>query len=424
MSRLITAPWILPITQPPIPDAGVVVDASDTILAIGRRGNLLRLHPEATEERADGALLPALVNAHCHLELSALAGAVPGGGGLIAWATKLVGLVRALDPARAAMAATAGAAAMAAAGVGAVGDVGNSLTAVPAIGAAGLRGIFFHELVGSRDAREGGALADAGRELERFLGGSTPDGTAATDAGAATWPAGLAYVPAPHAPYSVGRELFRRIFHVAARAGVPTSVHVAEDLDELLLLRDGSGRWPAVLQRMGVDPATRVAGQPPVAYLASLGAFEAAQPPLLVHMVHADADDRRRARDAGATAVLCPRSNLHITGELPDVPALLADGVSLAIGTDSPASTPDLSPWGELATLAERFPQVAPATWLDAATRAGAEAMQLGPLGSLTPGKRPGIIEVVPRNTPTATSTPEMSLVSDPVPVVRWRART
>ena len=413
--RLISAPWILPITQPPIADGGVVVDDTDAILAIGRRADLLRLHPEATEERADGCLLPALVNAHCHLELSALAGTVPGGGGLIAWATKLIGLVRALDPAQAAAAATAAAAAMVAAGTAAIGDVGNSLTAVPAIGAAGLRGIFFHELVGSRDAREGGALADAGRELERFL--ADPAGGDRT-----AWPDGLAYVIAPHAPYSVGRELFRKIFHVAARAGVPTSIHVAEDRDEISLLRDGSGAWPAVLQRMGIDPSTRVAGQPPVAYLASLGAFDAARPPLLVHMVHADADDRRRARDAGATAVLCARSNLHITGELPDVGALHADGVSLAIGTDSLASAPDLSPWGELATLAECFPQIAPATWLEAATRGGAEAMELAPLGSLTPGKRPGIIEVMPHSAPSAGS-PEAALVRDPAPLVRWRAR-
>jgi cytosine/adenosine deaminase-related metal-dependent hydrolase len=413
--RLITAPWILPITQPPIADGGVVVDDTNAILAIGRRADLLRLHPEATEERADGFLLPALVNAHCHLELSALAGAVPGGGGLIAWATKLVTLVRSIDPARATAAATAAAAAMVAAGTGAVGDVGNSLTAVPAIGAAGLRGIFFHELVGSRDSREGGALADAARELERFL--ADPAGGDRT-----TWPHGLAYVTAPHAPYSVGRELFRKIFHVAARAGVPTSIHVAEDREEISLLRDGSGAWPAVLQRMGIDPATRVPGQPPVAYLASLGAFDAAQPPLLVHMVHADADDRRRARDAGATAVLCARSNLHITGELPDVGALHADGVSLAIGTDSLASAPDLSSWGELATLAERFPQIAPATWLEAATRGGADAMELGPLGSLTPGKRPGIIEVMPHTDPGAGA-PEAALVRDPAPLIRWRAR-
>ncbi len=162
---------------------------------------------------------------------------------------------------------------MLACGTAAVGDVGNSLAAVPAIGAAGLRGIFFHELVGSRDAREGGALADAGRELESFLAGPASGG-AASDAGAATWPPGLAYVPAPHAPYSVGRELLRKIFHVVARAGVPTSVHVAEDRDEIRAparrqrrlagraaahgRRSGDARaWPAARRLSGVAGRVR-----------------------------------------------------------------------------------------------------------------------------------------------------------------------
>jgi aminodeoxyfutalosine deaminase len=411
-TRLISAPWVLPITQPAIADGAVVVDASDTLIDVGRRAELTRRHPGAVEERAEGILLPALVNAHCHLELSALAGAVAGGDGLVSWAFQVVMQARAVEPARAAQAATAAAGDMVRWGTGAVGDVGNSLVAVPAIAAAGLRGVFFHELVGSRDARPGGALGDAARELESFLAGN--------DAGAAAWPAGLAYVPAPHAPYSVGRELFRKIFHIAARTGIPTTIHVAEDRDEVLLLRDGSGRWPAVLTRLGVDPATRVPGQTPVAYLASLGAFDAPAPPLLVHMVHAGLDDRRRARAAGATAVLCARSNLHITGELPDVAALRADGIELALGTDSLASTPDLSLWGEIATLATRFPEVPATAWLDAATRGGAEAMHLTPLGSLTPGKRPGLIEVVGRG---AERDPAAALVADPRPTVRWRAK-
>jgi cytosine/adenosine deaminase-related metal-dependent hydrolase len=410
MPRLISARWVVAITQPPIAEGAVVVDDADVILAVGRRADMAAQFPDAVEERADGALMPALVNAHCHLELSALAGAVAGGDGVVPWASQLVPLARAVAPARAAEAATVAAADMRRAGTAAVGDVGNSLTAVPAIAAAGLRGVFFHELVGSRDAREGGALADAARELEAFL-------TAGPDAG---WPVGLAYVPAPHAPYSVGRELFRKIFHIAARTGIPTTIHVAEDRDEILLLRDGGGRWPAVLARMGIDPATRAPGQTPVAYLASLGAFDAPAPPLLVHMVHTSADDRRRAREAGATAVLCPRSNLHIGGQLPDVAALRADGVALALGTDSLASAPDLSPWGEIATLAQHLPDVPAAVWLDAATRGGAEAMHLPPLGALIPGKRPGLIDVAFSD--RTARDPAAALVHDPHPAVRWRA--
>src|SRR6185295_10487537 len=84
----------------------------------------------------------------------------------------------------AAVDAAAGAAGL---GTAAVGDVGNSVAAVEGIAAAGLRGTFFHELLGSRDARSGDALADAARERATVK-----------------WPAGLGYVPAPHAPYSAG----------------------------------------------------------------------------------------------------------------------------------------------------------------------------------------------------------------------------
>jgi cytosine/adenosine deaminase-related metal-dependent hydrolase len=287
-----------------------------------------------------------------------------------------------------------------------VGDVGTTLAAMPGIDAAGLRGTMFHELLGSRDARTGDALADAARERALAVKGHP-------------WPAGLGYVPAPHAPYSADPGLLRRLFAAAARTGLPTTIHVAEDEDEIALLRDGEGRWPAVLASMGIDPAARVPRTSPVAYLAAQGAFDGPAPPLLVHMVHASADDRRRAREAGATAVLCPRSNLHIGGRLPDVPALLADGVALALGTDSLASCPDLSVFGEIATLAARFPSVPPLVWLEAATQGGAQGLRLAACGALAPGRRPGVIDVAVVD----LAAPLEALVRDPSPPVRWMAR-
>jgi cytosine/adenosine deaminase-related metal-dependent hydrolase len=288
-------------------------------------------------------------------------------------------------------------------GTVAIGDVGNSLRAVDGIGRARLAGVLFHELVGSREAATGDALADAARERREISG----------------WPERLGYVPAPHAPYSAGPDLLARIFAAAAAAGHATSIHVAEDEDEVALLRDGSGRWPAFLAGIGVDPSTRVPHKTPVGYLASLGAFQTETPPLLVHMVHASADDRRLAREAGATVVLCPRSNLHIGGRLPDVDALVAEGGPLAIGTDSLASVPDLSLWAEMATLAAHFPAVPAARWLDAATRGGARALGLRGFGSLTQGAKPGVLDVLTED----TAAPLESLVRDPTPTLRWVAR-
>jgi cytosine/adenosine deaminase-related metal-dependent hydrolase len=367
--RLLSAPWVLPIAGPPLREGAVELDG-DVVVSVGPRPP----RPGIPEERGQGALLPGLVNAHTHLELSALAGHCPGGAGLVGWATALTALPRPLGVMR--VAAGNAVRAAVAAGTAGFGDVGNSLLAVPAL--AGRPALFFHELLGSREARTGDALADAARE-RNALG---------------RWPARIGYVPAPHAPYSVGPELFRRIFAAAARTGLPTSVHVAEDRDELALLLKGTGPWVEILARMGVPPGSRSPRSRPVPYLASLGAFDGPRPPLLVHMVHAGEEDRALASRHGATVVLCPRSNQHVSGQLPDVPALIADGVRLAIGTDSLASSPDLSLWGELRALAAAFPAIPASTWLTAATTGGAAALGLDALGTLAAGKRPGVLAV------------------------------
>jgi cytosine/adenosine deaminase-related metal-dependent hydrolase len=391
--RLVSADWVVPISTPPMRDASVLLDGEGQVVAVGRRKDLAG---RGEEERVTGVLLPGLVNAHTHLELSHLAGRVPGGAGLVPWVSqvmKLGGGDEALAAARAAVAL----------GTAAVGDVGNGTGAVAAIGAAGLRGVFFHELVGSREARTGDALADAAREKAEHLA-------------AHGWPEGLGYAIAPHAPYSVGPELFRRIF--ALRGEHPTSVHVAEDAAELELLAEGAGPWVEILAGLGVAGGSRTPRLGPMAYLASLGAFEGRRPPLLVHMVHASAEDRGLAARHRAPVVLCPRSNLHIGGRLPDVPALLKDGVPLALGTDSLASTPDLSLWQEMRALAAAFPDLSPSLWLATATSAGAAALGLTKLGSLAPGKRPGVLvaELGPVGDPVA------ALVRE-APPVRWVAR-
>jgi cytosine/adenosine deaminase-related metal-dependent hydrolase len=405
---LVSARWVVPIDRPPIAEGAIALDDDGTVRLCGPRAAVraeVGGAPEGAvhEERAEGVLVPGLVNAHCHLELSALADVVPGGGGFIAWAQRFMKTVGETPRETRRTAARDAALAAARLGTAAIGDVGNTLDGAPALGAAGIGGVLFHELVGSREARTGDALADAARERAE-----------ATD-----WPAALGYVRAPHAPYSVPPDLMRRIFAAAATEGRATSIHVAEDEDEVALLRDGTGAWPAMLAAMGIAPPAKAPGKSPVDYLAGLGAFDGAAPPLLVHMVCAGADDRRLAREAGATVVLCPRSNLHIVGRLADVPALLEDGVALALGTDSLASAPDLSLWGEMATLAGHFPAVPAARWLEAATRGGAQAIGLPAHGTLSPGKRPGVLDVLVDD----LAAPVESLVRDPTPTLRWVAR-
>jgi cytosine/adenosine deaminase-related metal-dependent hydrolase len=438
--RLISAPWVVPILGPPIREGAVALDdASDprdandpndpndpnhpsnanavkggsTIVSVGARADIRRDHPAAHEMRAEGALFPGVVNAHTHLELSACAGCITGGDGVVNWTRRLAARLAGQDLATTAAAAIAAARSAKAFGTVAMADVGNGTSGWRALARAGLGGVFFHELVGSREARTGDALGDAATERA-----AVPE---------IDRPKGVPVVPAPHAPYSVGPALMRRIFVAAAATGHATTIHLAEDWDEIALLRTGGGAWPDILRKMNVSPeedeareqrGARAPGLGPTAYLDRLGAFAGPHPPLLVHMVHADDDDRRRARVAGATVVLCPRSNLHIGGRLPDVTALIAEGVRLAIGTDSLASTPDLSPWAEIATLVAHCPDVPPRAWLAAATIGGASAMGLGTLGAIAPGYCPGLLDVELGS----TGDPERALVTNPNPRVRWMA--
>jgi cytosine/adenosine deaminase-related metal-dependent hydrolase len=353
------------------------------------------------EERAEGALLPGLVNAHTHVELSALNGRLSGGQGVPAWAMQVGRELSRFSAEQRFDASVRAVEAMADKGTAAVGDVGNGLTAVCALAEVGMGGIFFHEMLGSREAAKGDALADAQRERTEFLEYEE-------------WPDNVTYMLAPHALYSAGSDLLRRIFAATASAAHPTTIHMAEGQDEVHLLRDGSGAWAEILAKLQVPAGSRTPKMGPLTYLESLGAF-AGRAPLLVHMVCADAEDVAVAKRHKAPVVLCPRSNVHIGGRLPDVPALVGAGLLLALGTDSLGSAPDLSLWGEMALLSSRFSDIAPEHWLTAATLGGAQALGLDALGAFMPGKRPGIIEVA-----LAGDSPARSLVANPDPAIRW----
>jgi hypothetical protein len=215
--------------------------------------------------------------------------------------------------------------AMIEAGTAYVVDVSGSGRTAPILAAAGLPGVVYHEVIGiDRDDPP------------------PPDGT-------------------PHAPHTTHRDVIR------ACARRPYSIHCAEGPDEVAFLRDGTGAWPAYMRSLGRDVSSwRPPGLSPVAWLAELGALT--PDALLVHLVHCDGRDLDLVAAAGATAVLCPRSNLHIGGLLPDVQGLLDRGVRLAVGTDSLASTPDLDLLAEAAVLRAAFPSVPADTWLNALT--------------------------------------------------------
>jgi cytosine/adenosine deaminase-related metal-dependent hydrolase len=346
----LTATWIA--------DGALALDG-EVVVAAGPRAEVEARHGAA--EPLDAVLLPALVNAHTHLEVSHLRGQVPGGAGLAAW---IASFVRARAGAREDPAAVERAvASLRACGVAAVGDVTNTLAALPALSHAGLAGRLFHEVYGLSEARIRAALAEA---------------EAVRDAAPAPGP-GLRIVPSPHAVYSTNPRV------VAGLLGAgPASIHLAEDPAERAFVTGGEGPLAELMAALGAGEV-RPRGRSPVACAGGLHAGN-----LVVHAVDLDAEDVEVLRRTGATAVLCPRSNLHIGGRLPDLPRLLSAGVRLAVGSDSLASSPSLSPLAELAALSRAFPQVAAERLLPLAWNGG--CVGAPSVGRLAVGTAPGVV--------------------------------
>jgi cytosine/adenosine deaminase-related metal-dependent hydrolase len=397
------AAHVLPVTSPPL--AGGWVDVQDgRIVAMGA-ADTPTSSADADLDLGPVALMPALVNAHTHLELSHLRGRVPPSHGFIDWVKALLAARAATAPPSTDDIATAIDEARRS-GTGAIGDIGNTHASVEALQGAGLDAWHFHEVLGFRGGR-GALTAD-----EAWA-------TAADNATAAPQGGRLRFGVAPHAPYSTAPDLIAGV--VAGLVDNPerrASLHLAESPEELQLLADGTGPWRALLEEFGTwDAAWAVPACPPVEYLRRIGGLHARL--LIVHGTQLTVPELQALAGAKATLVLCARSNAWVGVGAPPVDGAFASGVRIAVGTDSLASVANLNLFEELAALRRLAPSVPAGRLVEAATRGGAEALGFDDLGAIASGRSARLLAV---HVPAGVDDVEEWLVSGAVTpdAVRW----
>jgi cytosine/adenosine deaminase-related metal-dependent hydrolase len=372
--------------------------ASSELAGQGTPAGISTTSPLEIVDLGDAVILPGLVNAHTHLELSWMRRRVPPADSMPAWASRLIAL-RATergDPPGPIGEAVREARA---AGTALVGEVTNTLAAYGLLADSELSGAVFRELIGFRAGDAEQIVADAQSELDAVM--------------PLAW---LRTSIVPHAPYSVSAELFRAI----GRAGGdrPISVHLGESADEVRFLRDGTGAWRELLGRLGVwSDGWEPPGCGPVEYLERLGLVS--ERLLAVHATQLEAGELGRLARAGATVVTCPRSNRWTGAGTPPIARFYASGVRVAVGTDSLASVEDLNVFGELAEVRRLAPGVPAARLLESATLHGAAALGFAKeLGTIEPGKRAELIAV---RVPPGVEDVEEYLVGGIEPdAIRW----
>jgi cytosine/adenosine deaminase-related metal-dependent hydrolase len=347
-------------------------------------------------------LMPGLVNAHVHLELSSLRGETRSGGGFGPWVQSMMEKRARLLPEQDAEAIEAGVSELLRSGTVAVGEVTNTLASVDALASAPLLGRVFHEVFGMR--REVAAqMREAARQARAALG---------------AWPASLSYTLAPHTVYTLHPESVRELLH---EVGTDlTSLHLAEHAAERAFLRDGTGPFAEFLRARNLEPADwDPPGVSPVDYAEQLGALRPGV--MAVHLCATTRDELSRVAKSGAPVVLCPRSNLFIELKLPPLFDMFEVGLRPGLGTDSLASNTSLDVLAEAAALRDRFPQLPAAEFVAMATWYGARALGLSHrVGALAEGLAPGLLLV---ELPAGETDPYRMLLRSPPPARRVLVR-
>ncbi len=366
--RRLTAAWVVPVEGAPIRRGAILTDELGRIAAVGPDASVARPDGAASEHFPDAALLPGLVNAHTHLELTGLASAVDPAD-FAAWIRDLREQKAARTPADFLAAARAGIADCRAAGITTVADTGDSGAAVEALHQLGASGIAYHEVFGphpdQRDASLAGLQARVA-ELRRFTSGRVRLGVS------------------PHAPYSVSGPLYAAVARWSREAGLPIAVHIAESAAESALLGEGSGAFADLWTRRGI-PLPPPPGHTPIEWLAEHGVL--GETTLCIHVVRADRADVSRLASSGSAVAHCPLSNAaHGHGAAP-LALLLGAGVRVGVGTDSPMSVGALDLMAA-ARAARALAGLDAEAALALCTLGGAQAIGLGQeVGSLAAGK-------------------------------------
>lgn len=367
------ARWVMPIVGAPI-ENGVVEVAGDRIVAVRRRRPA-----DAVVDLGDVALLPGLVNPHTHCEFGELTAPLgESGQSFASWIPKVIEYRRE----RGATCLAAGHDAdhwrqagcdaslreMADAAVVAIGEIATTDWPPRRTGGPLHATIFLEQLGLSPVLRESHREA-ATRHLSWD-----------------TLPAcqkGLS----PHAPYTASLTTVRDICELSAKHGTPVAMHLAESPDEMEMLHSQRGPLVDLLSQKGLwfpHEISQIGVQP------YLDALDLSPRALVIHGNYLERDAWRflAQRSGHMHVIYCPRTASRFIDRPYPLAAMLSEGVSVAIATDSRASNPDLSLFNDLKAASALHPSVDPHEILKMGTVNGAVALGIDEqFGSLAVGR-------------------------------------
>ena len=355
------ARWLFPVNAPPIAEGILEIDANGRIAAIrqGRDSDAIDL--------GNVAIIPALVNAHAHLEFSNLKSPVSPAWPFPQWVERVVA-IRNSRTASVDDILRQGLREIRHGGTLVIGEIATSGFEPYLAQEAFVSLCLFREIIGPLAENWPDLLAQAESHL----------------AECASHP-GISGGLSPHAPYTVPQELFERIIQLAIKKHAPVAVHLAETASERELLAAGQGELVEMMRSLDLwNDALHPTGRDFSDWIAQLAKCRHG---LIAHGNYLN--DRELdliAERDNLTLVYCPRTHAYFKHPPHPMGRLLKRGGRLALGTDGRTSNPDLSLLAEANFLARRHPGLPSDTILETITR--------NPAAALGISDRAGVLEV------------------------------
>ena len=373
-SMILRARLVLPMSRPPIADGALRV-AGNRILEVGRWRDLGQTRKQKVCDLGEAVLMPGLVNAHCHLDYTNMAGQFHPPKVFIDWLKLITTTKAGWNYSDYLTSWSDGAQMLARTGTTLVADVEAVPELLPEVwNRTPLRVITFLEMIGITGRRSPQAILE---EILRQLDSLAPS----------RHQVGLS----PHAPYSTLPELLRLTAAAAGEHGWRVTTHVAESALEFEMFATGKGAMFDWLRRSGREMSDCGLGSP-LQYLERHGLLR--ENLLAIHVNYLARGDAARLTRCGVYVVHCPRSH-HYFGHAPfPLRRLHRAGVNICLGTDSLASVlksrrqaVELSLFEEMRRLRTTDPWLTPKAILRMATLNGARALGLkGQVGELAEG--------------------------------------
>lgn len=376
--KIYQADWVVPISSAPIEKGALAVDGSQ-IMAVGGQTEIKARFPNVqVKDFGEAAILPGLVNAHTHLELTALRGYLDSvEQDFSSWLVKLAAARdRVMTAECLANSTLCGAIEAARAGVTCVGDIAkHGFDSIVALRAVCLRGISYQE---NSFALDENVADERFAELKEKVARNCEFATDCARVGIT-----------PHAPYTVSRKLFELLTDFAIQENLPMTIHAAESKAEQDFMLHGTGNIAEVMKNLGVSwNAPQVSS---IKYLNQIGVLAAK--PLLAHCINVDERDIEILAETSTKVAHCPKSNAKFAHGIAPFHETLQKNIKVGLGSDSVASNNscDILEEARFAAFLQRTKGnfVNAEQVLRAATLGGAEALGLeAEAGSLEAGKQ------------------------------------